>query len=224
MLTIGKHLAVNHRFITLLFGVAFAMRGRRLFLAALSSAVLLLFSATPAYACSAGEDFNPVAESDIIVAGRVVDWQPLQQTTTGDFIPIQVHMNVEQAFKGNVARQIDFEDGASLIKNPQGDFQWEGASGACGSFDVDPKGVYVIMGLERADDGTYRSNRLLIFFIGSEPKSDGYEQALARMAALGLANLPSTGATSPVVTSLLIVSLGLLVSGIMLVSLSRQTA
>jgi hypothetical protein len=164
-------------------------------LAVLCIAAILAFNVTPAYACSAGPDFNAIAQSDIIVEGRLTDWQALEPSGgAGAFIPVQVSMNVERAFKGDISGQLQFVDRSSLIDTPSGTNAWAGGSGACGVFDADPTGMYAILGLTLGEDGVYQSNRLLVFFLGSEPSGTGYEQAVARLS--GVSPAPPVDATT----------------------------
>ncbi len=71
-------------------------------------------------ACSAGPDYNPVADSDVIVAGTVLGWErggsgALPSPPSGfPFVPIRVALRVEQHFKGSTAAEIVISDQSSL--------------------------------------------------------------------------------------------------------------
>jgi hypothetical protein len=137
----------------------------------------------PVYACSAGLDFNPVAEADYIVGGRVTTWERLAIEAQSPFIPIQVTMEVDQHWKGTTATTIQFIDHTSLTSSATSE-AWVGSSGACGLFDSEPTGQYLVLGFDTPSDGTYRSNLLLLFFRGPEPSGDGYRQATHWLRAM----------------------------------------
>ena len=119
------------------------------------------------YACSAGTDFNPVAESDVIVVGTVAGWRPVEtpgdvdfggKTGTSPFQTVAVTVAVDQVLKGAMSNRVEFLDVGSRLKDPLPDGkQWGGSGGNCAAFGVDPTGRYLIMGLRRADDGSLRS-------------------------------------------------------------------
>lgn len=176
-------------------------------LAAVAIAALLLPAGVrPAYACSAGPDFDAVAESDVIVAGQITGWReradipspfeqaPEKSAPEAPFLVIGVQLEVERIFKGDAPAVLEIVDVASLEPHTH---RWLGASGSCGAFDFDPTGMYAIMGLKRGEDGSLRSNRLLTFFMGSAPQGELYEDALARLSSLGPGALPPTGSAPP---------------------------
>ena len=171
-------------------------------------------SVRPVYACSAGPDFNPVTESEVIVAGRLTRWERAEDARINPpsfaFAPVRVMMTVDWMLKGSTSPQIAILDHASLI-NPDTmasrEYQWAGAAGACGAFDFDPAGKYAIMGLRQNANGTYQPNRLQTFFIGDSPSGPEYDRALTRLVSLGPIRLPSAPpaalhAATPVPTSL----------------------
>jgi hypothetical protein len=136
--------------------------------------------ATVAHACSGGG--KPVEDSDVIVGGRVAGWTRIANFTQfkggpelpfddpnwyGAYEPIRVELAVDRVYKGTAPPTVEIIDGSSLLGN-----QWVGASGACGAFDSDPTGKYIIFGLAIDDFGHYRSNRLLNFHIGDNPPTD----------------------------------------------------
>ena len=145
---------------------------RRLMLAALSMMIVAaLLPPRPALACSAGPDYNPVAESEAIVVGRLTGWEegdtdPPPPPDGSLFVSIRVTMTVERRLKGRAPAVITIVDQASLFRipaeagRPEQTF-WAGGAGACGSFDEDPSGKYAVMGLWRNPDGTYRPNRII---------------------------------------------------------------
>ncbi len=182
----------------------------RLSVAGISAAILALaavsLASSPAYACSAGPDFDPIAASGVIVEGRFLGYEvlpdaPLPGSTgkgTNDaYIPIRVDMTVERVLKGNVASStIAIIDRRTLGPPYPGhdEYEWIGASGACGAFDADPTGFYAIMGLSQNDDGTFGSSRFQVFYLGERPGGAGYDRALQRMASFpGAAALPALG-------------------------------
>lgn len=174
----------------------------RLSVAGVSAAILgaaaYSLSPTPAYACSAGPDFDPIATSDVIVEGRFLDWELAPELNRGDaYLGIRVEMAVQRVWKGQIAEEvITMLDSASLGPPYPGhdEYEWIGASGACGAFDADPTGFYAIMGLAHGSDDTLSSSRFLVFYLGDGPGGAGYDRALQRMASFpGAAALPALG-------------------------------
>lgn len=160
-------------------------------LVALALVALLLGAAQPAYACSVAADFDAVGAAEVIVAGRMVRWEPLERTDDNPFTPVRVEMAVDRVFKGDGVETIQFVDQSSLMGDGANQ-TWQGMSGACGAFNEDPAGQYAVLGLSKNEDGTYAASGPLVFFIGAEPAGDAYTQAVSRIAgALGTA--PTTG-------------------------------
>ena len=209
----------------------------RLSVAGVSAAILgaaaYSLSPTPAYACSAGLDFDPIATSDVIVEGRFLDWELAPELNRGDaYLGIRVEMAVQRVWKGQIAEEvITMLDSASLGPPYPGhdEYEWVGASGACGAFDADPTGFYAIMGLSQRDDGTFGSSRFLVFYLGGDAGGEQYDRALQRMASFpGAAALPAlgsgpgaddTGGFATVVVAGAVVTIGVALLG--LVALSR---
>ena len=150
-----------------------------------------------ALACSAGPDFDPVKDSEVIVEGRLLGYEilpdapiaelPKSDGTQDPYVPIRVDMAVTRVFKGDVAGGvIAIVDPVSLgapLSGSEGR-RWIGSGGACGAFDEDPTGKYAIMGLSEQDDGTYRPNRLRWLFYGDGPSGEAYQRALTRLSVL----------------------------------------
>jgi hypothetical protein len=154
--------------------------------------------AWPALACSAGPDFNPVTSSEQIVGGTVLGWEPAPNPQdlppTWTFQTVRITLHVEASFRGNAGPgTIEFYDTASVFRTGQGPSGWHGSSGACGAFNADPTGRYVLLGLYRAEDGTLRSHLLRTFFIGDRSELSGarYDRIRAQLDAYGL-TLPTT--------------------------------
>ena len=137
-----------------------------------------------ALACSAGPDWDPIAESEIIVEGRITGWTERHDLNTqpGSFIPVEMTVRVERVFKGNPAPEITFVDGASYTRgaNNAGQNRWAGGGGACGTFDVDPTGATVILGLNRGEAGELRSHRLRSFYVGFDVSEEWYDSVIER--------------------------------------------
>lgn len=174
----------------------------RLSIAGISAALLGVaaysLAPTPVYACSAGPDFDPIETSDVIVEGRFLDWELAPELNRGDaYLGIRVEMAVQRVWKGQIAEEvITMLDSASLGPPYPGhdEYEWVGASGACGAFDADPTGFYAIMGLSQRDDGTFGSSRFLVFYLGGDAGGEQYDRALQRMASFpGAAALPALG-------------------------------
>lgn len=173
-----------------------------------SAFVLAPYYARPVAACSAGPDFNPVVDSSVIVAGRVVGRElgtpiPVLPPPAGLVnVPLRVTMTVDQVFKGASARTVTFVDFGGTYAADLAAARYPDVSagrGQCSVFDTDPFGAYVILGLIRDNGGGLLANRLFVFYRGEEPNGPAWDGALARLAALGgFAHspvLPRTGAS-----------------------------
>ncbi len=138
-----------------------------------------------ALACSAGPDFDPIQDSDIIVEGRLVGYEVLSETPPESiYLPVRVDIDIQRVYKGSVTTEVlGIFDYGSLIADSSG-YVWSGAGGSCGAFDSEPTGRYGIMGLIKRKDGTYASNRLLWFFFGDGPNGEAYQRALTRLSLL----------------------------------------
>ena len=127
-----------------------------------------------------------------------MDWELAPELNRGDaYLGIRVEMAVQRVWKGQIAEEvITMLDSASLGPPYPGhdEYEWVGASGACGAFDADPTGFYAIMGLSQRDDGTFGSSRFLVFYLGGDAGGEQYDRALQRMASFpGAAALPALG-------------------------------
>jgi hypothetical protein len=128
------------------------------------------------YACSAGDDFNPVAESDVIVSGVVLGWGEAGMLPQDISLkPILVDFQVDEVLKGNVPDQINFLDTGSLANDPANvqDNRWVGTSGSCGAFAADPTGQFALLGLTKDADGNLRSSLPQVFYIGDRAEFSG---------------------------------------------------
>ncbi len=147
-------------------------------------------------ACSAGPDWDPIAESEVIVEGRIADWTARHdlrpavdqkgQLEPSTFIPVELTLEVKHVFKGVLPGRFSFIDWASLTEypgSPEGT-AWNGGGGACGTFDFDPIGATVILGLNQGESGELRSHRLTTFYVGPASTGEHYEMALERLSAL----------------------------------------
>ncbi|HZU78248.1 MAG TPA: hypothetical protein VFA70_15880 [Dehalococcoidia bacterium] len=156
-----------------------------------------------AYACEGGPGYDPVADSDVVVVGQVAWWESLAPTpavsagSTGPFVPIRVTLQIARALKGSAPATLTFVDDASRLVTPTESGAWAGASGACGSFDADPTGKQVIIGLRQETDGLYHADRLRTFYIGDGPQGGDYlafQAALDRAANVAIPHLSPGGA------------------------------
>jgi hypothetical protein len=165
------------------------------------AAVSQALATRAALACSTGPDFNPVRESDLIVEGRIAGYEATSDVAEYNFLPVEVSVVIERTLKGNASGTIAIVDDSSLAAPRPGlteSPRWEGSSGACGAFDLDPTGKWIVMGLSIAEDGTYSSSRILTFYLGNGPTGEEYQQALSRLASFEeAAGLPVTGSAAP---------------------------
>lgn len=174
---------------------------RFLLAACLLAAMASASGTTPAvvFACSADETFDPVAESDVIVGGRIAGYEELPVGfDRPPFVPIRLHLDSAVVWKGTIAPDALIVDAASLYPlrdaadQPTTNRRWVGSGGACGAFDEDPTGAYVVLGLMRQPDGTLRTNRLTTFYIGRAPyDASGVADLNARLG------LPVVGGAAP---------------------------
>ncbi|MHB8377010.1 MAG: hypothetical protein ACYDEB_08655 [Dehalococcoidia bacterium] len=146
--------------------------------------------------CSAGDPWDPVAHSDVIVAGRIRGYTVLSDVASrGMFLPIELRFDVDRTLKGTLGPTDRVVDVASLLPAPADDpthRPWAGSAGACGALNHDPTGWYAVLGLHRADDGTLQTNLLTTFYLRPEPYTAANLAALH--ARLGL---PATGIRAP---------------------------
>jgi hypothetical protein len=176
---------------------------RRMKQVLLAGALGMAFSAfgalpapAPAFACSAGPDYNPVAVSDVIFAGTITDWQRVEVPgTAAMFQPVRLTASVDHTFKGTAGPVLEAVDTASLIRHPGAGRQWAGSGGTCGAFDADPKGQFALMGLTRAEDGSLRTHLMQVFFIGERAQLSGERHArlTETLGFFGLVLPPSLG-------------------------------
>jgi hypothetical protein len=140
------------------------------------------FSPRTAYACSAGDDFDPIGSADLVVGGWITGWHERPELSTmGELQAVEVEINVERVFKGPLPADLVIVDTGSYFPRAAG---WYGGSGACGSFDADPSGLYVVAGLTWAEDGTYRMNRLRTLFLGQTASGLYYDKAVTRLTQI----------------------------------------
>ena len=176
------------------------MRVLALTVVALTVAVLGALSVTPPASaaplhCSAGGDWDPVAESDVIVGGRITSWE--RRDDVGNvgtsLAAVELHMDVADVWKGEIRPGEAIIDRASLLDLPgQVGLEWAGSSGACGALDHDPTGMYAVFGLQRTDEGYLRTNRLMTFWLQPEP----YDVAALSAPDRRIFRLPELGAGS----------------------------
>ena len=155
--------------------------------------------ADEASACSCGPNCAEIVpNADIIIEGRILGWeQAPEYERAGTFMPIRLALDIERVFKGAVPADFAVADGASLeVWGEDGaEYHWYGSSGACGSFDEDPTGLYIIAALSRDERGYFRMNRLANVFIGYEPGGVYYDSAVAYLTSE--VGPPATGTGGP---------------------------
>lgn len=164
------------------------------------SSVMIQPSVVSACSCP---DCDPVRDASIIVGGRIGNWQRIsieRPPETSSLAPISFELTVEHVYKGSAPPSLTLIDLASLDayssdENPT----WAGGSGACGSFDWDPTGQYLIAVISPSSHvpGAYGVSRIGTFYIGDAPEGEWYERALARLAPLGPPSPPNAGNSPP---------------------------
>jgi len=140
-------------------------------------------------ACSAGEDWDAVAESDVIIAGWVADmsiateYEEPSPAVAGPqtFVPVWLDFEVDRYFKGEGGRHLSVLDGASVAfmnnETPAERARFEGAlywggGGSCGALDDDPRGTYWVTGIAVREDGAHSLHRLMTFAWPTTSASD----------------------------------------------------
>jgi hypothetical protein len=168
--------------------------------------------------CSAGEPWDPIDESDVIVAGRIVRHEIIdapQPIRRGYFTPVELHVDVDRVLKGAVAPSDRIVDVASLmvLPDPVEDairVEWSGSAGACGVLDHEPDGWYAILGLRRVEGSYLQTNRLTTFYLRSEPFTQ--ETFVSLHERLGLP-ASGSGAREPLDVTPGLIALALLGAG-----------
>jgi hypothetical protein len=120
------------------------------------------------HACSGGPDWDPVAESHVIVGGQITSWaRATDVPPSAGFTPIRVTMRIDHVWKGSTAGRpiIDLHS----LREDTGTTLWAGSSGACGVFDEDPTGMYAVFGLYDAGDGVLHPGLLHRFYLSTQP-------------------------------------------------------
>ena len=172
------------------------------------------FPSSHALACSAGPDYDPVAASEVIVAGRFLGWEVIENVRYWDeraepapvddpnfygfnaFVPIRVRMVVDRVYKGTVQPEVEMVAGNTLLDGDVTsavDYQWVGSIGACGAFDADPTGRYGVMGLAKDKFGRYHPSLLSVFYFGDEPPTDFTRARMNKLTPLLPGSLPVNG-------------------------------
>jgi hypothetical protein len=133
-------------------------RGRRL-LAPVLAVVLMLTSPSVAAACTVPiwnrpyyPDFTTLVAEGWIE--RVVP-RPDRSVEFGAFTSLDVVIRTAAAHKGWVPDRLIFREEASLVTRVDASgkvlaHEWAGSSGACGLFDFDPTGLYVVIAFREA--------------------------------------------------------------------------
>jgi hypothetical protein len=194
----------------------------------LAFALVALGQPRAALACSAGPDWNAAVQADLIIVGRVTAFEVAEdEAATGPASPGslagRLTFSVDRYLKGSGGASITAIDRASLFREPGGALQFVGSAGACGALDEDPLGEYWVTGFFREPTGTLRTNRLLVFAIGSGPDDGGVQSGIERVEALmreaGIAPAATGGAgpatadrRAPPVPALVLFTLALVIA------------
>jgi hypothetical protein len=154
-----------------------------------------LLNAPAAFACSYDADFDPVRDSEVIVGGRFVGWELIEDAIRwdpkrgmnppddprfyGPYDPIRLSMAVDRVYKGTAPANVEMVSG-----NTYNGGQWIGSSGACGAFDSDPTRRYAILGLTTDKYGRYHPSLGRVFFLGDDAPRDFSAGFVSRLANL----------------------------------------
>ena len=149
-------------------------------------------SAKPMW-CSAGDDWDPVEASEVIVGGRIASWER-RPDRDGAYGAVELHIEVADVWKGALGASDEIIDAASFQDDLPGEApRWVGAAGACGALDSDPTGKYAVFGLSRDEKGYLRTNRLTTFWLDDAP----YDVAALSAVDRGRFRLPALGFGEP---------------------------
>lgn len=148
-----------------------------------------------AQACSADADWEPVANSDVIVGGFIQSYTPLPDRGRGSmFVPVRLDMRIDHVWKGRIRPGTEIVDRASFMLQPvftdneEIRIVWAGSGGACGALNEDPTGQYAVFGLVAAPDGALQTTGPRTFYLSPRP----YDPANIRRLSPRIA-LPVTG-------------------------------
>jgi hypothetical protein len=154
--------------------------------------------ARPMFACSPVPGYNPVSDSDLIVAGRFLGWERTGETAPNGDVYVRLRLAVDQVFKGGTDGDV-----ITLSHRLLPDGRW--GIHSCDPFGRDPTGTYVLIGLRRLTSGDYAAWSLRLFASGADSGSAAYRAAVARLARSGESSLsladprpciPETGTTA----------------------------
>ena len=144
---------------------------------------VLLARADPATACSAGP-FDPRDDTQLLVLGQVRS-VALATGMPGGFVEASVTLDVTRVFRGTASSSLLFVDGGSARLEPdpltgKQSVRFAGGSGACGTIDHDPVGMFVLIALARGDDSRWHANRLYGAIYTDQPDYSVYRWMLER--------------------------------------------
>lgn len=164
-----------------------------LMIAAFSTILAIVQPIRPAYACSTDEEGwrLMVLEAPFIAEGWIDKVTLRSDLPLSPYIPVELSMRTERVLKGLPTDRITFFDSASVLpgpggqplKRPDGAVQFSGASGACGILDEDVTGKYALMVFRQLQDGSLRTNRLVVAF-GDSPATVQVEQLRQQVLSL----------------------------------------
>jgi hypothetical protein len=169
-------------------------------LAAVAGIAAIASPPSAVHACSAGGDWEPVRESDVIVGGRILGYEPLTApVATNPMVPIWLRMRIDHVYKGAVRADEIVVDQRSLmlytddIAGQVGrTHDWAGASGGCGAIDHEPTGWYAVFGLRRDEQQAWlTTNRLTTFYLDPAPYDVGQLEYLNQRLGLPAAGQPA---------------------------------
>ena len=185
-------------------------------LTALAVASVWFAQSEEASACSADADWDPAANSEVIVGGFIERYTPLpDRDRVGMFVPVRLEMRTDHVWKGSVRPGAEIVDRTSFMFQPvrtdkeEIRIVWAGSAGACGALNEDPSGQYAVFGLFAAPDGTLQTTSLRTFYLSAQPYDPATVARLSQRIALPVAG---QGAESQEGTSLE----ALLVAGVVL--------
>lgn len=158
-------------------------------LTALLGVAVLTMPTTSAYACS--PPTGPISIGNVVVEGRVTSYRiavsPSFEGAEERNLPAlareDVELQIENVLFGEAENSRIALSREAWVGRVQG--------GSCGVLAENLQDAYVVVGLWRQDDGTYRWPERRPLFVGEQPLGEEYEAALQR--ARDLLVLPTTG-------------------------------
>jgi hypothetical protein len=151
-----------------------------------------------ALACSVGPDFDPIAESEIIVGGYVTSWRERPDlrgpAVAPGFMPVEIDLRVDHSWKGSYDGDPIIDPRSfrvEVVENTGETLRHWGSGGSCGALGGEPVGLYAVFGLRRDELGNWSPSLPLTFYLNRAPYDPASVTAYGRPLALPVAGAPT---------------------------------